>query len=450
MKTRKLNQRGFSHFEAILLIVVLVVIGSVGTFVYSRMHKSHAGGLNYANLGTVTWNKTSPNSKAPSTSTKYYTNSNFTFLACAVPAAGNNNVSTVKAVAIAKDYTSYIKSRNYVPDISMLQDKNVSSLGNKWSFGTFSTGNFSMNGAYQIFSKTVPTSSVVSFSPTPTSYWKAVWTKPVAVSKLPNCNGTVPSAPTAPPPVLSKHGFNSPMSIALDSNQNNLYVQNSDYSVVRIDTNNTSSVFAPFTTDNYYYAASPTNPTLVSLFNQNSYWDYSAQSLSSISKVDKQPRAYNKLDGTVLFDRGSAEPITISKDGYTPESVAITTTYGYALWCSTSDHKNCIFSATNLIRNTTSDMANPGSSFGSALTTDLHGKAFFLIQYGPDKNSCGLVIADGSGVSFGYRQDIPCGCGVIAVKGFFNNFNSPEVYIIDNNNTIIDYDTSSGTYSVIQ
>ena len=43
MKIRKLNQKGFSHFEAIVLIVVLVVIGSVGTFVYSRMHKSHAG-----------------------------------------------------------------------------------------------------------------------------------------------------------------------------------------------------------------------------------------------------------------------------------------------------------------------------------------------------------------------------------------------------------------------
>ena len=95
----------------------------------------------------------------------------------------------------------------------------------------------------------------------------------------------------------------------------------------------------------------------------------------------------------------------------------------------------------------------PGISFGSALTTDLHGRAFFLSQYDAhDKNSCDLVIADGSSaVSFGrYRHDIPCGSGVIAVKGFFSNFISAEVYIIDNNNTIIDYDTSSGTYSVIQ
>ena len=48
MKIRKLNQRGFSHFEAIVLIVVLVVIGSVGTFVYSRMHKSHAGSQEFS------------------------------------------------------------------------------------------------------------------------------------------------------------------------------------------------------------------------------------------------------------------------------------------------------------------------------------------------------------------------------------------------------------------
>ena len=43
MKTKNLNQKGFSHFESIVLIVVLVLISAVGTFVYSRMHKSHAG-----------------------------------------------------------------------------------------------------------------------------------------------------------------------------------------------------------------------------------------------------------------------------------------------------------------------------------------------------------------------------------------------------------------------
>ena len=70
MKSKKLNQKGFSHFEAILLIVVLVVIGSVGTFVYSRMHKSQAGsnlGINYPydvatdNLGHI-WVANSNNS----------------------------------------------------------------------------------------------------------------------------------------------------------------------------------------------------------------------------------------------------------------------------------------------------------------------------------------------------------------------------------------------------
>ena len=458
---RKINNKGFSHVETFLFVIVIALIVGIGGYVYTK-HKSpaHAGGFSYANLGTVTWNKTSPNSKAPSTSTKYYTNSRFTFLACAIPASGSGKISTVNAVAIAKDYTSYIQSGHYVPGVSVLLDKNVSSLGNKWSFGTFATGNFSASGAYQTLSKSTSTSSSVSFSPTPTSYWKAVWTKPVSVSKLPNCNGNVTSVPVTPPAVLSKHGFNAPISVALDSNQNNLYVQNSDYSVVRIDTNNTNSVFAPFTTDNYYYASSPTNPSLVSLFNQNSYFNYTDQSVSSISDRYKQPVAQNNLDGTVLFGRGAVEPITISKDGYTPESVAITNTYGYALWCRTSDGKNCIFTQTNLSRNTTEDfaipLAIPGSSFGSALTTDLHGRAFFLIQYDAfDKNSCGLIILNDSGtVAAPGRHNIPCGSGVMTVKGFGNNYSSPELYIIDNNNTIIDFafDVLSDTHteSVIQ
>jgi len=448
---RKINNKGFSHVETFLFVIVIALIVGIGGYVYTK-HKSpaHAGGFSYANLGTVTWNKTSPNSKAPSTSPKYYTNSRFTFLACAIPASGNSKISTVNAVAIAKDYTSYIQSGHYVPGVSVLLDKNVSNLGNKWSFGAFATGNFSASGAYQTLSKSASTSSLVSFSPTPTSYWQAVWTKPVSVSKLPNCNGSVPSVPVTPPVVLSKHGFNAPISVALDSNQNNLYVQNSDYSVVRIDTNNTNSVFAPFTTDNYYYASSPTNPSLVSLFNQNSYFNYTSQSISSLSERYNQPVAYNNSDGTVNFSRGYASPITISKDGYTPQSVATTGNYGYAIWCSNSDYNNCIFTQTNIIRNTTSDLAIPGSSFYSALTTDQHGRAFFLIQYDAhDKNSCGLAIAYiDSAVSLPTQHNIPCGSGVIAVKGFFNNYASPELYIIDDNNTIIDY--AFDNYTVIQ
>ena len=456
---RKINNKGFSHVETFLFVIVIALIVGVGGFVYTKQKSpAHAGGFSYANLGTVTWNKTSPNSKAPSTSTKYYTNSRFTFLACAIPASANSKISTVNAVAIAKDYTSYIQSGHYVPGVSVLLDKNVSNLGNKWSFGAFAAGNFSASGAYQTLSKSASTSSLVSFSPTPTSYWQAVWTKPVLVSKLPNCNGSVPSVPVTPPAVLSKHGFNAPISVALDSNQNNLYVQNSDYSVVRIDTNNTNSVFAPFTTDNYYYAASPTNPSLVSFFNQNSYFGYTFQSLYSLSDRYKgifPTEAHNNLDDTVNFDRGNLSPITISKDGYTPESVAMTSTYGYAQWCSTSDHKNCIFTQTNLIRNTTSDLAIPGSSFGSALTTDLHGRAFFLIQYDAhDKNSCGLALADGIGFSIPQNHNIPCGSGVMTVKGFGNNYSSPELYIIDDNNTIIDYAfdawSNTSSLSVIQ
>ena len=451
---RKINNKGFSHVETFLFVIVIALIVGIGGYVYIK-HKSpaHAGGFSYANLGTVTWNKTNPNSKAPSTSTKYYTNSRFTFLACAIPASANSKISTVNAVAIAKDYTSYIQSGHYVPGVSVLLDKNVSNLGNKWSFGAFATGNFSASGAYQTLSESASTSSLVSFSPTPTSYWQAVWTKPVLVSKLPNCNGSVPSVPVTPPAVLSKHGFNAPISVALDSNQNNLYVQNSDYSVVRIDTNNTDSVFAPFTTDNYYYASSPTNPSLVSLFNQNSYYNYTYPT----NQRYNGPVAQNNLDGTVLFSLGGTEvPITISEDGYTATSVAITTTYGYALWCSTDNCKNSILTMTNLTRNTTSTLPIPGSEY-YPLNTDQHGIAYFLIKYDANnKNSCGLAIINGGdGISITPNShNIPCGSGVTALKGFFNNFTSPELYIIDNNNTIIDYAYSvmsnSSSISVIQ
>ena len=92
-----------------------------------------------------------------------------------------------------------------------------------------------------------------------------------------------------------------------------------------------------------------------------------------------------------------------------------------------------------------------------ARSIDARGTAYFLIQYDANnKNSCDLAIINGGdGISIGlYSHHIPCGSGVAALKGFSNNFTSPELYIIDNNNTIIDYAYSamsnSSSISVIQ
>jgi hypothetical protein len=50
---KKLSQSGFSHFELLVIIGVTVVVAAVGTFVYSKVHKSHAGGYNYTYVGSA-------------------------------------------------------------------------------------------------------------------------------------------------------------------------------------------------------------------------------------------------------------------------------------------------------------------------------------------------------------------------------------------------------------
>ena len=53
LSLKKLSQSGFSHFELLVIIGVTVVVAGVGTFVYSKVHKSHAGGSEYKYIGSV-------------------------------------------------------------------------------------------------------------------------------------------------------------------------------------------------------------------------------------------------------------------------------------------------------------------------------------------------------------------------------------------------------------
>lgn len=53
LSLKKLSQSGFSHFELLVIIGVTVVVAGVGTFVYSKVHKSHAGGYNYTYVGSA-------------------------------------------------------------------------------------------------------------------------------------------------------------------------------------------------------------------------------------------------------------------------------------------------------------------------------------------------------------------------------------------------------------
>ena len=53
LSLKKLSQSGFSHFELLVIIGVTIVVAGVGTFVYSKVHKSHAGGYNYTYVGSA-------------------------------------------------------------------------------------------------------------------------------------------------------------------------------------------------------------------------------------------------------------------------------------------------------------------------------------------------------------------------------------------------------------
>ena len=55
MKTIKLNNKGIIHHIGLGLLIagIVAAIVATGIYVYSRAHTSHAGGLNYAYLGTI-------------------------------------------------------------------------------------------------------------------------------------------------------------------------------------------------------------------------------------------------------------------------------------------------------------------------------------------------------------------------------------------------------------
>ncbi len=55
MKIKNLNNQAFSHIEAILILVVFVIIGGIGYVVYNKHNTSHAGGLAYKPVGTISF-----------------------------------------------------------------------------------------------------------------------------------------------------------------------------------------------------------------------------------------------------------------------------------------------------------------------------------------------------------------------------------------------------------
>ncbi len=54
IKNKKLNNKGFSHVEMLLLVVALVIVGGIGFYVYKK-NTAHAGGNNYQYIGTASY-----------------------------------------------------------------------------------------------------------------------------------------------------------------------------------------------------------------------------------------------------------------------------------------------------------------------------------------------------------------------------------------------------------
>ena len=95
IKNKKLNNKGFSHVEMLLLVVALVIVGGIGFYVYKK-NTAHAGGNNYQYIGTAS-----------------YTDGNtFSFAACKQSLANSGvtsgATSGVTSGVVASNYSAWL------------------------------------------------------------------------------------------------------------------------------------------------------------------------------------------------------------------------------------------------------------------------------------------------------------------------------------------------------
>ena len=185
-KTKDLENKGFSHIEFFVVVMVLLFFTAISVLILHKNGKSNAGSDNYQRLQSITWN---PNITA------YYANSVFDNFACVTQDINTKEVR-VSGIMIATDYTGYIKSGNYEPGASIRlngQDKTIQSFGNNWQIGNIQN----INGAYIKFTTDLmPVDTFYQASPLATNYWPSVWTSPVIVKNLMTCNGSNLILPT--------------------------------------------------------------------------------------------------------------------------------------------------------------------------------------------------------------------------------------------------------------
>jgi len=206
IKTKVLNNKGFSHLEFSVVVIVLFLI--LALVIVNRNNASNAGSNNYQQLQTVTWN---PNITA------YYSNSVFDNFACVTQDA-NTKQLLVSGIMVAADYTGYIKTGNYEPGVSVRLNGNnntIESFGNNWQIGSIQN----INGAYVKFTTgLLSPNTVFQMSPLATNYWPSVWTNPVIIKNLSSCNGSSIVLPSESVTTLSSAIDTTTSTISVSSN----------------------------------------------------------------------------------------------------------------------------------------------------------------------------------------------------------------------------------------
>ena len=183
---KRLNNKGFSHLEIGIVVLVVVILGLIGWRIASK-NTSHAGSNQYKKLGEVNWN---PNV------TPYYTNSKFNFYACSNILSGSK--VSLEIYVNAPSYPTFIQSGHYVPGIAEVVNGKKINMHTKWNFNDVklqvaadSKRSFDLRGAYASFMNNSNTTysvyDKIKLGPQSTGYWPDVYTDEVEVASIPNC-----------------------------------------------------------------------------------------------------------------------------------------------------------------------------------------------------------------------------------------------------------------------
>ncbi len=159
IKNKKLNNKGFSHVEMLLLVVALVIVGGIGFYVYKQNNKTttaHAG--SWQSIGTVT------------SSNPYSSVSRFACMTGPIVSAGNS-LANVKGLLVANKTTKVNNFGSGALQIIDFSGPNQTgnilseSISTQWVNGTLTNNGIWINPSIKNYVDFRVVSSVVSGSP---------------------------------------------------------------------------------------------------------------------------------------------------------------------------------------------------------------------------------------------------------------------------------------------